>query len=217
MGSGTSTEALNCVNPKPIYTSGTCANCDSAEVTLRAPLFCSPVCRQAAELVRYVRACRRDGRDQLLDVREAIHTRMAMVLGSGYPERQRQAPAEVRAAVFRRAGGRCESCGRSLDFDRATGDPDAISTIQHFAGNSNDIANLKAFCRRCNLADAQARFIPVAPGSWQENLAIELELRWLAVDPIRLCDDDRVWNGRWREVAGEARKAIADRPTLEDP
>jgi hypothetical protein len=55
------------------YTIGTCANCDSLDVTTQTPLFCSQGCRQAAELVRYVRACRRDGRAELPDVREAIH------------------------------------------------------------------------------------------------------------------------------------------------
>jgi len=40
----------------PHYISGTCANCDSREVTLKTPLFCSARCRQAAELVS-IRPC----------------------------------------------------------------------------------------------------------------------------------------------------------------
>ena len=71
------------------YRIGGCANCDSPEITLQTPLFCSQQCRKAAELVRYVRGCRRDGRDQLADVQEAMRMRLAMVLGGGYPERQR--------------------------------------------------------------------------------------------------------------------------------
>jgi 5-methylcytosine-specific restriction endonuclease McrA len=196
----------------PVYISGACANCDSLAVTVQTPLFCSQRCRQAAELVRYVRACRRDGRDQLPDVKEAIRTKMAMVLGGGYPERERQVPPEIRAEVFNRAGGLCENCGRSLDFDRSTRDPDAIPTIHHVVGNSNDVANLKSFCRRCNLGDAQSRFVPVVPGSPQEKMAAELVTRWSSIEPLRLCDDERRWKSTWSELSRSARELISSRP-----
>jgi hypothetical protein len=114
------------------FTPGLCVNCDSHGVTVRSPLYCSPFCRQAAEVVRYVRACRGDGRWLLPDVKEAIQMRLAMVLGGGYTERERVLPQATRQLVFDRAGGRCESCGRLLDFDRSTGDDDAIPTIQPF-------------------------------------------------------------------------------------
>lgn len=89
----------------PRYLNGTCANCDSRDVTVESPLFCSPRCLQAAQLVRYVRACRRDGRDQRPDVREAINMKRAMILGGGYPEERRHVPPEIRAEVFRSSGG----------------------------------------------------------------------------------------------------------------
>lgn len=195
----------------PTYTIGACANCDSRDVTSQTPLFCSQGCRQAAELVRYVRACRRDGRAELPDVKDAIHTRLAMVLGGGYPERARQVPPEIRQIVFSRADGHCEHCGRSLDFDRSTGDPDAIPTIQHVFGNSNELSNLKAFCRRCNVDDAQERFVPVAPGSPQERLAAELAMRWSSPEPVRLCDDDQRWKGIWGGLSRSARELISKR------
>jgi 5-methylcytosine-specific restriction endonuclease McrA len=186
------------------YRMGACANCDAA-VTVKTPLFCSQRCRQEAELVRYVRGCVQDGRDQHPDVKEAIHTRLAMVLSGGYPERERQVPAATRAEVFRRAENRCESCGRPLDFDRTSGDADAIATIQHVHGNSNDVSDLKAFCRRCNLADAQERFVPVQPGSEAAAKAAELRERWLAVEPLRLCDDAQQWRDIWQELTRDAR------------
>jgi 5-methylcytosine-specific restriction endonuclease McrA len=187
------------------YRIGTCANCDSPGITLQAPLFCSQRCRQAAELVRYVRGCRRDGRDQVADVQEAIRMRLAMVLGGGYPERERVVGAETRAEVFGRAGGRCEQCGRVLDFDRSTGDPDAIATIQHMRGDSNEIDNLQAFCRRCNIDDAQSRFVPLQAGSGAAKMATELEQGWSVAKPMRLCDDDLEWKTRWRGLTKTAR------------
>jgi hypothetical protein len=137
-----------------------------------------------------------------------------MVLGGGYPERARHVPPEIREEVFTRAAGRCEHCGRSLDFDRSTGDPDAIPTIQHVFGNSNELSNLKAFCRRCNLGDAQARFVPVAPGSSQERLATELVMRWSSPEPLRLCDDDQCWKGIWNGLSRSARELILKRSTV---
>lgn len=198
------------------YLPGCCANCDSPEVTVKAPLYCSPQCRQSAELVRYVRACRRDGRDQLPDVDEAIRMRMAMVLGGGYAERERRVSPEVRDEVFRRARGHCEECGRAMDFEGTTGNPDAIPTIQHVHGDSNDLSDLKTFCRRCNMADAQSRFVPVEQGSSEAALAAGLRTRWTASEPLRLCDDDRQWNAIWRELTRSAREAIKISEDLDD-
>jgi 5-methylcytosine-specific restriction endonuclease McrA len=195
----------------PIYISGACANCDSLSVTIKGPLFCSEGCRQAAELVRYVRACRRDGRALIPDVKEAIRMRMAMVLAGGYPEKERQVPPAIRAAIFQRAGGRCENCGCSFDLDRSTGNADASPTIQHVRGNSSDPTNLKAFCRRCNLRDAQARFVPVAPDSSEARMAADLMMRWTAPEPRRLCDDDQRWSVIWRELSRCARDVITTR------
>jgi 5-methylcytosine-specific restriction endonuclease McrA len=192
----------------PEYIIGSCANCDSPAVTVETPLFCSQRCRQAAELVRYVRACHRDGRDQRDDVKEAIQMKLAMVLGGGYPERERAVPPEIRAEVFRRANDRCEECGRALDFDSSSGDPDAIPTIQHVQGNSNDLSNLKAFCRRCNMADAQSRFVPVAASSSEAVMADELMRRWSSLEPLRLCDDDEQWKGIWRQLTRSARERL---------
>ena len=198
------------------YISGTCANCDSPKVTLKTPLFCSARCRQAAELVRYVRACRLDGRDQFPDIKEAIQLRMAMVLGGGYPERERRVAPETRQKVFERANGRCENCGRLLDFEGVTGDPDALPTIQHIHGDSSNVSNLSAFCRRCNVADAQTRFVPVEPGSPQAKLAAELMGRWSSIVPLRLCDDEQHWSSTWRQAAKSAREVLRGRAEVDD-
>ena len=195
-------------DPKSEFESGRCVNCDGDGVTLKTPLYCTPRCRQSAELIRHVRACRRDGRDRNPDVVEAMGTRLAMVLGGGYPQQERRVPSETRQLVFERAGGKCQECGRVLSFDPTSEDPDSVATIQHVSGNSSDLDNLLAFCRRCNLADAQSRFVPVAPGSAEAEYATELRLRWTADKPLRICDDDQRWNDIWRDLAKEAKDAL---------
>ena len=187
---------------------GQCVNCDSIAVTVKSPLYCSAQCRQAAKLVRYVRTKRQEGIEHRPDIKEAIRIRLAMVLGGGYPEGERRVSPETRSFVFERAGGRCESCGRALDVDRSTGDPDAVATIQHVAGNSNDPSNLKAFCRRCNIADAESRFVPVEPGSPAEKLGMELTIRCSVPEPLRICDDEVRWKNEWRRCASEARELL---------
>ncbi|MDA8312281.1 MAG: hypothetical protein M0Z46_17075 [Actinomycetota bacterium] len=195
------------------FVAGHCVNCDGTTVTVASPLYCSPGCRQAAELVRYVRSATADGRITQADVREAIQMRLAMVLGGGYPESERRVAAALRWAVFERAEGKCEECGRVLDFDGSSGDPDAVATIQHKAGNSNDMEDLAAFCRRCNTADAQAKFVPVQPGSPEALLAQELRVRWSAPSPLRVCDDHETWGSLWRGYTKESKDLLRARET----
>jgi hypothetical protein len=128
--------------------------------------------------------------------------------GGGYDERERRVSPDTRAEVFRWAGGCCENCGRRLDFDRSALDLDAVATIQHVEGNWNDFANLKAFCRRCNNADARAKFRPVTPGSPEAKMAAELKGGWSSPQPIRLCDDDERWSGIWQQLARSARQVL---------
>jgi len=135
----------------------------------------------------------------------------------GYPERERTVSADIRAEVFQRAGGLCESCGRTLDFDGTSGNPDLVPTIQHVEGNSNDLDNLKAFCNGCNMADAEAKFVPVEPGSPQAVLAAHLAERCASPIPMKLCDDDESWNDIWRGLASSARDVIRQRESAGSP
>ena len=175
---------------------------------MSTPLYCSPRCRQSAELVRYVRARRKEGRESEPDIAEAIRTKLAMVLGGGYPERERYVSEKTRKLVFQRARGRCQQCGRLLVFDSTSEDRDSIATIQHASGNSNDPRRLLAFCRRCNLDDARSRFVPVEPDSREAEYAMELRHRWSSPTPIRICDDDARWNQIWRDLAKRAKETI---------
>ncbi|MCL6104838.1 MAG: hypothetical protein M1483_04320 [Actinobacteria bacterium] len=176
-------------------------------MTIKSPLYCSSQCRQAAELVRYVRARRREGRDTHPDIVEVIEIKLAMVLGGGYPERERKVSEEIREVVFRRSGGVCEQCGCVMDFERKTGNFDTIPTVQHVTGNSNDLSNLKAFCNRCNVTDAKSRFVLVENGSPEAAMAEEISARCSAPRPLRLCDDEN-WKHIWQGLSSTARCAI---------
>lgn len=195
----------------PRYIVGACANCESLTVTVKNPLWCSSACHQAAKLVRYVRARRAEGTHQRPDIVEAIEMKMAHVLAGGYPETERRVPAAVRAEVFRRAGGRCQNCGRPLALEFSTLSSGALFTIQHVAGDSNSISNLRALCRRCNMADARTNFVRVHPRSLHAARAAELEARWLSPEPLRLCDDHTQWASVWRHKKREAREVVRSR------
>jgi 5-methylcytosine-specific restriction endonuclease McrA len=188
----------------PQFLVGHCANCDSEEVNISSPLFCSSQCRDAAKLVRYVRAKRADGTYKRADIAEAIQMKLAMVLGGGYRERELTVSPEIRKSVLEEARGMCQQCGRRFNLK----DPDAVPTIQHLHGDSNDLSNLKAFCRRCNMSDAQSRFRVVVPGSPQAEMAADLRRRWSSPEPIRLCDDHLTWNARWRELRSHSKHVL---------
>lgn len=199
----------------PLYTPGLCANCDSLAVTARRPLYCSDRCQQAAELVRYARRCKRDGRlatDH--EVRDAIQARLALIVGGGYRKREREVPEEVRAEVFRRSGGLCQNCGVALDFAARHGG--TAATIQHIDGDSNDLSNLKAFCWACNTSDALSKVDETAPGSPEEALAGELQARWTAREPLRICDDDQRWSSVWRDLARSTTQLIREQDSEYD-
>lgn len=179
------------------FTPGRCLNCDEPRVTSAAPLYCSEVCRQAAKAVRYARACVRDGRIASPDIQEAIQMRVAHVLAGGYAEKDRRISPEARHTVMENAGGHCQRCGRMFNPD----DSEATATIQHLNGSSSELSNLRAWCRRCNMADAQSRFSPVLDDAPESRAFEELRARWESPIPLRACDDDERWNGDWRRYA----------------
>src|SRR5262249_29900336 len=113
-----------------------CPNCN--QPIRVAELFCSELCKQEAKFVRYVRACGRDGRDKQPDVQEAIRIRLAIILGGGYPEKERQIDKSIRKAIIERDKGRCKNCGNPGD------------QIDHISGSSNELENLQLLCRKCH-------------------------------------------------------------------
>ncbi len=166
------------------YKIGMCQNCDgqlTREQARSGTLYCSEKCQQTAEMVRYGRATLRDGRyerDPL--VRRAIATRIALILGGGYPKKARALTREQREAIFVRDGWRCRLCGAPA------------TEIDHIASSSPDPENLQALCSTCNYNKAAANFRPVTPEKAAEREAIWTRIR--ADRPVRLCDDEKEWD-----------------------
>ncbi len=179
----------------PDYEVGICQNCDGQltfQQARRGTLYCSEKCSQTAKTVRYGRATRQDGRytsDPL--VRQAIDTRIALILGGGYPKKARTLAREQREAIFTRDGGRCRLCGAPA------------TEIDHIVGSSSDSENLQAVCKPCNLAKAAANFRPATQVEAAEGDAIWTRIT--AEQPIRLCDDEKIWDELRKEIAAEQR------------
>ena len=95
-----------------------CANCSSA--IQEATVYCSQVCAQSAEWVRYSRRCRVDGRDERADVIEALRIRLALVLGGGYDKITRKLPDSVRKAITERDQGLGKGAMPQTACDRET-------------------------------------------------------------------------------------------------
>src|ERR1700755_1664469 len=91
-----------------------CVNCEQVFVVSGpARLYCSPRCHQDAKLVRYVRACMRDGRMNDPLVRDAIRTRFAFAYSEKgyYDEKARQVSPDKRQQVIERDHGLFPLCG----------------------------------------------------------------------------------------------------------
>ncbi|MGH6853355.1 MAG: HNH endonuclease, partial [Methylocella sp.] len=138
------------------FTPGHCVNCDKP-VSNSKQLFCSEACSQTAALVRYARRKIARGEFDRPDIQEAIEIRLGLIIGSGgYPRMRRRIPPETRAEVYAVAAGKCQKCGRQFGEDF-----DSQRTIQHLNGSSSDIANLQAWCMRCNKDDVLSKGVPM--------------------------------------------------------
>jgi 5-methylcytosine-specific restriction endonuclease McrA len=162
----------------------------------QAPLFCSEICKQRADTVRYGRRVYRDGRIRDPLVAEALRTKMAFaVTDGGYPRTLRELDPDTRNAVVERDGGRCVLCGQpGIEID-------------HIAGSSSELSNLQVLCHDCHIAKTQENFRPIEPGSQADKIWSELTARINSPEPLRECDNEVTWPSRWRQIAAERRSA----------
>ena len=79
-----------------------CANCDTTLDVRIEGLFCSELCRQTADLVRYARRKVQQGQVDDPDIAWALQIRMALLLGGGYPGPERRLSRATRDAVIER-------------------------------------------------------------------------------------------------------------------
>lgn len=180
-----------------------CVNCDQVFIVSgAAKLYCSQRCHQDAKLVRYVRACIKDGRISDPLVNQAIGTRFAFAYSEKgyYDEKARYVSPERKQQVIKRDGGLCRLCG-------------AVGTeIDHINGDSDDLDNLQLLCHDCHSEKTEASMVPITPGHerYEEILARanELRARIEAQTPLRPCDDEANWNDIYRELLKEQRELL---------
>jgi 5-methylcytosine-specific restriction endonuclease McrA len=180
-----------------------CVNCDKVFVVSgQASLYCSQHCQQNARLVRYMRACMRDGRIKDPLVREAIQIQLAFACSEQgyYDKKARQIPLIVRRKVIERDKGLCRKCG------------DAGIDIDHINGDSWDMDNLQLLCRACHNEKTNSNMVVIRPEHEHyeefQDRKNELRRRVDAPTPLRLCDDERQWNTIYSQIMAEQRKVL---------
>jgi 5-methylcytosine-specific restriction endonuclease McrA len=174
-----------------------CVECGkSVRLTERPRVYCSDLCRQILKLVHYGRRVYRDGRIEDPLVLDALQMRIAHILGGGYHDTARKLPPQTRDAVFTRDHGVCQLCDQPA------------TDIDHIAGDSADLGNLRALCRACNMAEAERGFRPATPE--MVRLYDELMKRMLSDPPVFERDDEHGWDVRYRQLAADQRVLIRE-------
>jgi 5-methylcytosine-specific restriction endonuclease McrA len=177
-----------------------CCNC-GAKLKNAAPpyLFCSAVCREEAKYVRYARSVHADGRVAQADVQEALEIKLAFILGGGYPERERRLPDKLRREIFARDTHTCRRCGQpGTEIDHVN---DVL------LGDINEPANLQVLCSTCHREKTLGSFERIErnddPVRWKalNDKVHELSMRVHAPAATRPADDERTWNGHYRQVS----------------
>lgn len=172
-----------------------CANCLQPLQPRIERLFCSELCRQTAEVVRYWRGVVRDRRIEQADVQTALSTRLAHLLAGGYAEQARRLPRATRKQVWERDQGRCRECGKPGE------------EIDHINGDSSSLTNLQLLCKICHHGKTAARMVPASADQQRDIKALERE-RVVPDEPTRLCDDRDQWATVERQLRRERRERL---------
>lgn len=177
-----------------------CVNCDRPiPWDRRVKLFCSDLCKNESDYVRYYRRCIQDGRIKQPDIQEALHIKFVFLVSGGYPRDERVISLEIRERVIALYKGRCAICGRPG------------SDIDHVLGSDNDISNLQLLCRECHNKKTVAGFIKIPPDDPRYTVVVqkrvELETRIYALTPKRPCDNQLDWPTISKRIRNE-RKLI---------
>jgi hypothetical protein len=159
-------------------------------------LFCSEICRQRADTVRYGRRIYRDGRIKDALVADAFRTKMAFAVTEiGYAEAGRELDSETRRSVIERDGGKCVMCGKPG------------TEIDHVVDSSLELMNLQLLCHDCHARKTRQNFRPIEPGSRAEVIWTQLMDRIQSPVPLRPCDDEVAWPSSWKKITAERRSA----------
>lgn len=157
-------------------------------------LFCTPLCRNIAGLIRYRRRVETDGRIHRDDVKAALAIREAYCLwGQVY---ERAVTPEIREQVFAAKGRACVLCGaQGTEIDH----------IESAFYGDHTIDNLQPLCGECHRSKTLDSAIPwdthssAAQSAYAARRA-DYENRWQAPKPLRACDDELRWDTQWRAL-----------------
>jgi hypothetical protein len=167
----------------PRFESDCCANCFEllpADVAHRPWLFCSLLCQDTANTIRYWRKTSRNGKFEAdPDVRYAISIRLAHMLAGGYNSAARQIPLDVRALVIERDRV-CVRCGGPGE------------EIDHIDGDSSEPENLQLLCKTCHHGKTAEHLVPASQDQSDRIFALLIE-RVVPDHPAQLCDDEADW------------------------
>ena len=179
----------------------TCVNCDGAFKLATSVVYCSELCKQEASYIRYARRTRQDGRAEQPDVQDALRIRRALILGGGYPARERRLSSKERATIFERDQWRCRSCGAAAtEIDHVNGPID---------GDINHTDNLQALCHDCHIRKTLSALVPIPPDELEAHAkARALDARIETPMPLRPSDDDVNWERDWRQIVAERRAMV---------
>lgn len=170
-----------------------CANCFEplpASYEHRPWLFCSVLCRETANTVRYWRKTSRNGQFEAdPEVRQAIGIRLAHMLAGGYNADTRRIPVDVRALVIERDRA-CVKCGGPGE------------EIDHINGDSSDPGNLQLLCKNCHHAKTAEHLVPASDEQSDRIFAMLVE-RVIPDIPAQLCDDELAWQAIERQLRSE--------------
>lgn len=174
-----------------------CGNCLEPLPDDVEGLFCSGLCMQTCDTVRYWRRVLRDGRIERPDVREAVRTRVAFLLAGGYGRTSRRLAKNIRAAVWARDQGLCRRCGKPGE------------EIDHINGDSPDLDNLQLLCKACHHAKTAERMRPATEE--QNRVVVALyATRVLPETPALMADDEAEWQRTWSRLKKERRHRLLD-------
>lgn len=171
--------------PERLFIDDHCANCLEPLPNEEPGLYCSPLCKETAKDVRYIRRKERDP-EQLEDpdILDAIHTKIAHLLGGGYDAKARRIPPGVRDLIWTRDEGKCVECGAPSE------------EIDHKDGSSNEPGNPQLLCSSCHRVKTALRMKPTSgeQDAWVDELYRE---RINPDPPVYLADGEVRWQVEW--------------------
>jgi endogenous inhibitor of DNA gyrase (YacG/DUF329 family) len=160
-----------------------CANCARSVISqTRQRTYCSDLCSQVADWIRYFQRTRVAGRSLDPDISEALSVKLAHIAAGGYDERGRSLTPDIRSAIIRRDNGACRRCGGPG------------SEIDHIAGSSPNLSNLQLLCHECHMEKTQESMVQAAPNI---VATVHEPIRKRALEtPNRQPCDSTDWNHR---------------------